>query len=138
MTEVLMGRQIKPYKFKFGCGLILKACLAYPEASGQQSHRRLQGTVPRGAACCGAAPAHRSLGDSSLSQGDKPRPDQWEGPHPPHLISNVLGTIPTQGARLAPRPSPAGQALLCSPDPACPGPACRVMHTLCRTSQTTN
>lgn len=94
-----MGRQIKPYKFKFGCGVILKVCLAYPEASGQQSHRRPQGMVPQG-----AAPAHRSAGDSSLTQGDKPR--QREGPCPLHFISNILGTIPPRGTRLAPGPSP--------------------------------
>lgn len=70
VTEALMGRQIKLYKFKFGCGVILKVCLAYPEASGQQSHRRPQAMVPRG-----AAPAHRSAGDSSLTQGDKPSPE---------------------------------------------------------------
>lgn len=30
---VLTGRQIKPYKFRFGCGVILKVCLAYPETA---------------------------------------------------------------------------------------------------------
>lgn len=37
--------------------------------------------------------------DLRLSQGDKPRPDLQEGPHPPCFISHVLGKIPTQGTR---------------------------------------
>lgn len=131
--EVLTGRKIKLYRLKFGCGVILKACLAYPEVSCQQSHGQPQGTMP-----WGAASAHQSLGELGLSQGDKLRSAHWECLCPLYSISQILGTIPTQDTFFAPRPFPAGQAPFCSPGPVCPAPAWRVMHTPCRTSQTTN
>lgn len=131
--EVLTGRKNKLYKFEFGCRVILKVCLAYLEVSCQQSRGQPQGTVS-----WDAAPAYQNLGELSVSQGGKLRSAQWECPHPPYFISQILGTIPTQGTLLAPGPFPAGQAPFCGPDPVCPGPACRVMHAPCRTSQITN
>lgn len=108
-----MGRKIKLYKLKFGSGVIVKACLAYPEVSRATGSGRGFGSLPG-------------------------RPAQPTRKVHVHFTSHVLGTIPTQGTYLAPGPTLGGQALLCSPDSTYPGPACSVMHTPRRTPKTTN
>lgn len=72
-----MGRQMKPYKFKFGRGVILKGLPGLPGGRGvSRATGSRRGRCPRGAASRGAAPVHRSSADLGLSQGDKPRPLQ--------------------------------------------------------------